>query len=107
MKRGDVFWADIPHINESTLSGKRPVIILSSEIASRTSASVIVVPCTRTMKRVDLPCHVYLSQGSYAHCENVMTISKKDILEKMYTLNVHQMKEVEVAILTQLGFIGG
>lgn len=110
--RGMVYWANIPRYeqNPNLQSGRRPVIIVSNNVANCLSNNVTVVPCTtNTEKRPDQPTHYILSlnprEDSLVLAEDVMTINKNLLEAFMGMLDETIMKEIDKCLLAALGLI--
>ena len=79
--RGMVYWANILKydINPNLQSGRRPVIIVSNNVANCLSNNITVVPCTNnTEKNPDQPTHYIIAlnpkEDSLVLCEDIITI---------------------------------
>ena len=110
--RGMVYWASIPRYeqNANIQSGRRPVIIVSNNIANCLSNNVTVVPCTtNTEKRPDQPTHYIMSlnprEDSMVLAEDIITINKNLLENFMGMLDDHIMKEIDECIKAALGLI--
>ena len=120
IKRGKIFFADIPKMVGSTYFGKRPVLILSNNLNNKFAKTVTAIPCTsrtgisRGGKKKDLPTHVYIPQeqegtgfarDTIVMCENICNYSV-DILEECIGKideNSELMREIEKAVRIQIG----
>ena len=97
MKRGEVWWAQLP-----SPSGRRPVILLSRDSAYRVRTSVTVGVVTRTIR--DIPVEVTLdkSDGMPQDCvvnlDDILTIPKARLVERITTLSFLKMASVAKAI---------
>lgn len=89
MKQYDVWLADIPAPKGSHVQhGRRPVVIISNNLANTHSPVVTVIPLTSQMNKHQLPTHVYLwgqrlNRASIALCEQVMAVDKTRLLRRM------------------------
>ena len=108
-RRGDVYLADLDPVMGSEQGGTRPVVVLQNDVGNYYSDTIIVVPLTGRMKRLDLPVHVYmekirgLSRPSVAETEQLVRISKDRVRNYLGRLTREQMKRVEKALLNSLG----
>lgn len=97
MRRGEVWWAQLP-----SPVGRRPVVLLSRDAAYRVRTAVTVAPVTRSIRSI--PVEVLLDQedGLPARCvanlDDLTTIPKGLIRERMTTLSVEKLREIEAAI---------
>lgn len=109
LKRGDVFWAKLPKLENSRIqAGVRPVIITSNEMALKHSPVIQYIPVTSEMKKTNLPVHVGLNNSffprpSMALVEQEGCIDKNRLMEKIGTLSENDMLKIDRAILTQRG----
>ena len=109
-KRGDVYWVDFGTNVGYEQNGNRPAIIVSNDICNKASGTVTVVPLT-SKKKTALPTHVIitskdceaLSSTSLALCEQVRTIDKTRIGNKMGKISKSKMGSVTMALYEQLG----
>ena len=97
MKRGEVWWADLP-----APAGRRPVVLLSRDAAYAVRTSVTVAPITRTVR--DIPVEVSLGRadGLRAMCvvslDDITTIPKALLTRRVSLLSQARMEAIEVAI---------
>lgn len=110
--RGMVYWANIPRYeqNANIQSGRRPVIIVSNNVANCLSNNVTIVPCTtNTEKRPDQPTHHIMSlnprEESMVLAEDIITINKNLLENFMGILDETIMKEIDKCIMAALGLI--
>lgn len=110
--RGMVYWAEIPRydINPNVQSGKRPVIIVSNNVANCLSNNITVVPCTTNIdKNPDQPTHCILplnrEQPSLVLCEDISTINKNLLTSFMGLLDENTMKKIDKCLMAALGLI--
>ena len=109
--RTDVWYADLPLHNDSCVQGgNRPVIVISNDICNEMNTVITVVPMTRQMKRLSLPTHVVISSPdggeSVVLAEQVMTIDKNRLDNRLGSVSVEDMRKVEAALLEQIGMGG-
>ena len=97
MKRGEVWWANVPKP-----VGNRPVVLLSRNVAYSIRAAVTVAPITRIVH--DIPVEVRLGpedglpKDCVANLDNIFTVSKKRLERSLTTLSPEKMRSVEQAI---------
>ena len=111
IKRGEVFYADLSPVVGSEQGGVRPVLILQNDVGNKYSPTVIVTAITSQLGKAKLPTHVELPAGEYnlpknsvALLEQIRTLDKRRLQEKVTTLSPAKMKEVNKALLISLGF---
>lgn len=110
VKRGDIWWCDFNGGVGREQCDLRPSIIVSNSLCNRNSSIVTVVPLT-TRTKTNLPCHVTLtnndcdgiSKPSTALCEQVRTVDKERLKDRVGYVKSRSMRLVNNALLTQLG----
>lgn len=115
-QRGDIWFANLgSHPQSSVQSGCRPVIVISNNIGNAHADTVNVLPLTRHMKKLELPCHTELTPGdiidthqildtSMILAEQIMTIGKNTLLNYVGKIaDATVMNRIDYAVLTQLG----
>lgn len=107
-KRGDVFLANFPAIEGSSIqSGVRPIIITSNEMALNYSPVIHGIPVTsKVSNKKEIPVHVKLNNDlflrpSMALAEQEGLIDKTRLMKKIGTLSEEEMLNIDVAILMQ------
>ena len=97
MRRGEVWWAQLPRP-----VGRRPVLLLSRDAAYRVRTAVTVAPITRTIRSI--PTEVRLNRGdgvptrSVVNLDDIVTIPKVLLKERLTELGQDQMRAVDTAI---------
>lgn len=109
MKRGDVFYADLRPVIGSEQGGIRPVLIIQNDVGNRHSPTVICAAITSKMNKAKLPTHIELSSKLYEMdkdsvilLEQLRTIDKKRLKDKICHLDSRIMKKVNEALLISL-----
>lgn len=101
MRRGEVWWAELPQP-----IGRRPVLLLSRDAAYSVRTSVTVAIITRTIRNI--PTEVLLEQEDEmpAKCvvnlDDILTIPKSRLTERITTLSSGKMSAVAKAIVFAL-----
>ena len=110
VKRGDIFYADLSPVIGSEQGGIRPVIIIQNDIGNKYSPTVIVAAITSQINKAKLPTHVEISSEEYGLnrdsvvlLEQIRTLDKKRLKEKLTYLSEDKMKEVDHALDISLG----
>ena len=110
IKRGDIYYADLNPVVGSEQGGTRPVLVISNDIGNKHSPTVIVAPITsRINTKAKLPTHTLinnfegLDKNSIILLEQVRTIDKKRLKEKMGTVDENSMNEINNAISISFG----
>lgn len=111
IKRGEIYYADLSPVVGSEQGGVRPVLVLQNDVGNKYSPTVIVTAITSQLGKAKLPTHVELPAEQYnlpknsvALLEQIRTLDKRRLQEKVTTLSQEKMKEVNKALLISLGF---
>ncbi len=111
IRRGEIYYADLSPVVGSEQGGVRPVLILQNDIGNKYSPTVIVSAITSQLGKAKLPTHIELSaerynlpKNSVALLEQIRTLDKRRLQEKVTTLSPEKMREVNKALLISLGF---
>ncbi|NLS45340.1 MAG: type II toxin-antitoxin system PemK/MazF family toxin [Firmicutes bacterium] len=112
VRRGDIFYADLNPVIGSEQGGKRPVLILQNDIGNRYSPTTIIAAVTSRIRKARLPTHVELPteqsrlpQGSVALLEQLRTIDRQRLIEKISHLDEPIMEQVDRALEISLGLL--
>ena len=113
VRRGDIYYADLSPVIGSEQGGLRPVLIVQNDVGNKYSPTVIAAAITSRMSKTKLPTHidvyankVGLAKDSVILLEQIRTIDKKRLKEKMGHLDDSLMREVDDAISISFG-LGG
>ncbi len=109
IKRGDIYYADLRPVIGSEQGGVRPVLIIQNDTGNKHSPTVICAAITSRMNKAKLPTHVELSASRYELVkdsvillEQVRTIDKKRLKEKVCHLDCEILKKVDKALTISL-----
>jgi len=112
VRRGDIFYADLSPVVGSEQGGTRPVLIIQNDIGNQYSPTTIVAAITSQIDKPKLPTHVAMPAGpggleknSVILLEQIRTIDKSRLLEKVTSLDAEMMSKVNQAIEISLGLI--
>lgn len=110
IRRGDIFYADLSPVIGSEQGGLRPVLIVQNDIGNKYSPTVIAAAITSKMNKTKLPTHIDvpgedagLARDSIILLEQIRTIDKKRLKEKMGHLDEATMVNVNTAIEVSFG----
>ena len=113
IKRGDIYYADLSPVIGSEQGGVRPVLIVQNDVGNRFSPTVIAAAITSQQSKAKLPTHISiyavncgLSKDSVVLLEQVRTIDKKRLKEKMGAVDEGSMDEINRAISISFGLNG-
>ena len=112
-KRGDIFYADLSPVVGSEQGGLRPVLIIQNDVGNRYSPTVIAAAITSRTGKAKLPTHIGveammssdggLMKNSVILLEQVRTLDKTRLKEKMGHLDDSVMRRVNEAIAVSFG----
>jgi len=112
IRRGDIYYADLSPVVGSEQGGTRPVLIIQNDIGNQYSPTTIIAAITSQLDKAKLPTHVELScescnleKDSVILTEQIRTIDKRRLKEKVTTLGEETMTQVNQAIEISLGLI--
>lgn len=112
IKRGDIFYADLSPVIGSEQGGIRPVLIVQNDIGNKYSPTVIASAITSQINKAKLPTHIELSAKEYGLpkdsvvlLEQIRTIDKKRLREKIGHLDDELMEKVNEALSISFGLI--
>ena len=110
IRRGDVYLADLSPVQGSEQGGVRPVVIIQNDTGNKYSPTVIVAAITGRINKAKIPTHVEIEKKKYRLdkdsvilLEQIRTLDKKRLKEKLTYLSEDKMKEVDDALDISLG----
>lgn len=110
VKRGDLFYADLSPVEGSEQGGVRPVVVVQNNVGNKYSPTIIIAPITSQTNKAKLPTHVAIESNKYGLpkdsvvlLEQVRTIDKKRLKEKIGKFSKTVMKLVDKALVKSLG----
>jgi mRNA interferase MazF len=111
IKRGEIYYADLSPVVGSEQGGVRPVLVIQNDIGNKYSPIVIIAAITSQLSKAKIPTHVEISAKEYNLAkdsvillEQVRTIDKRRLKDKISILDSIKMRQVNLAILVSLGF---
>jgi mRNA interferase MazF len=112
VRRGDIVYANLNPVIGSEQGGTRPVLVLQNDIGNRFSPTTIVAAITSRIKKAKLPTHVELLASQYGLerdsvilLEQLRTIDKLRLKEKLARLDDATMEKVNRGLMISLGLI--
>lgn len=110
IQRGDIYYADLSPVIGSEQGGVRPVLIVQNDVGNKYSPTVIAAAITSQMEKSKLPTHINLqarncglSKDSVVLLEQVRTIDKKRLKERMGKVENKYMDKVDEALSVSFG----
>lgn len=112
VKRGDIYYADLSPVIGSEQGGIRPVLIIQNDIGNKYSPTVIITAITSQINKAKLPTHVEISSEEYGLnkdsvilLEQIRTIDKRRLKDKIGHINDELMVRVDQALMISLGMV--
>ena len=110
ISRGDLFSASLDPVVGSEQGGIRPVLVIQNDVGNRYSPTVIVLAITGQVNKARLPTHVPVPAGntglqkdSVILAEQIRTLDKRRLREKMGSLDEKAMRHVDEALAVSFG----
>ena len=106
MKRGEIWWADLPEPSGSEPGFRRPVLILQSNDFNRSRINTVVAAAiTSNTKLAMAPGNVLLSRRSVnlgresvVNVSQIVTLDKTVLSERVGRLQPVKLREVEAGV---------
>ena len=113
VKRGEIYYADLSPVVGSEQGGVRPVLIVQNDVGNKFSPTVIAAAITSQKDKSRLPTHIALraehcglARDSVVLLEQIRTLDKRRLKEKMGHLDERMMGAVNTAIAVSFGLEG-
>ena len=110
VKRGDIYYADLSPVVGSEQGGMRPVLIVQNDVGNKYSPTVIAAAITSRQFKSRLPTHISvnadecgLSKDSIVLLEQIRTLDKQRLKEKMGNLPEDDMSRIDRALSVSFG----
>ena len=110
IKRGEIYYADLSPVVGSEQGGMRPVLIVQNDVGNKYSPTVIAAAITSQHDKSRKPTHIDisaeccgLSKDSVVLLEQVRTIDKQRLKEKMGVVDSTAMNRVDKALSVSFG----
>lgn len=111
VKRGELYYADLSPVIGSEQGGVRPVLIVQNNVGNKYSPTIIAAAVTSQLEKAKLPTHIAIEGGKYGLPKNsvvlleqIRTLDKKRLKDKIGELPLGMMSKVNEALLVSLGF---
>ncbi|MDL2206522.1 type II toxin-antitoxin system PemK/MazF family toxin [Eubacteriales bacterium OttesenSCG-928-N13] len=112
IERGELYSANLDPVVGSEQGGTRPVLIVQNNTGNRFSPTVIVLAVTGRLNKARLPTHVEISAeghglavDSVVLAEQMRTLDKRRLKERIGRLSPEAMDRVSQALLVSLGML--
>jgi mRNA interferase MazF len=110
IRRGELYYADLSPVVGSEQGGVRPVLVVQNDIGNKYSPTVIVAAITSQINKAKIPTHIELKSSyglvkdSVLLLEQIRTLDKRRLKDKIGVLDDMCMEKVNQALLISLGF---
>lgn len=112
VKRGEIYYADLSPVIGSEQGGMRPVLIVQNDVGNKYSPTVIAAAITSQKYKTQLPTHISvnanncgLQKDSVVLLEQVRTLDKKRLKERMGNLPQNEMNKIDRALSVSFGLL--
>ncbi len=109
IKRGEIYFAQLNPVMGSEQGGIRPVLIVQNDVGNQFSPTTIVLAITGRINKAKMPTHVELKASAYGLdrdsvilAEQIRTIDKIRLKQKVATLDAEMMGKVDHALMISL-----
>lgn len=110
VKRGDIYYADLSPVIGSEQGGVRPVLIIQNDVGNKYSPTIIAAAITSKINKAKMPTHIELAANEYGLSkdsvillEQIRTIDKQRLREKIGRLDTDMMMRVDKALFISFG----
>lgn len=110
IKRGDIYYADLSPVVGSEQGGVRPVLIVQNDVGNKYSPTVIAAAITSQQFKTKMPTHINvnasvcgLARDSVVLLEQIRTLDKQRLREKMGNLPESDMSRINNALSVSIG----
>ena len=111
IKRGELYYADLSPVIGSEQGGVRPILVVQNDTGNKYSPTIIAAAVTSRLNKAKLPTPIELSahefglqKDSVILLEQIRTLDKRRLKERIGELSPTTMKRVNIALLISLGF---
>lgn len=111
IKRGELYYADLSPVVGSEQGGIRPILIVQNDTGNKYSPTIIAAAITSQMNKAKLPTHIEIGANEFGLVKNsvilleqIRTLDKRRLKEKIGELSPVTMRKVNTALLISLGF---
>ena len=113
VKRGEIYYADLSPVVGSEQGGVRPVLIVQNDVGNKYSPTVIAAAITSQINKAKMPTHIEVDASEYGLAkdsvillEQIRTIDKRRLKEKIGLVDNELMEKVNDALVISFGLLG-
>lgn len=110
VSRGEIYYADLSPVVGSEQGGVRPVLVVQNDVGNKFSPTVIIAAITSQLTKAKLPTHIELNKDKYnltkdsvVLLEQIRTLDKRRLKERIGNLDKTTMQKVDIAIMISFG----
>ena len=110
INRGEIYYADLSPVVGSEQGGIRPVLVVQNDVGNKYSPTIIVAAITSQLTKAKLPTHIELNKEKYnlpkdslILLEQIRTLDKRRLKEKIGCLDNLVMQKVDLALIVSFG----
>ena len=110
VKRGQIYFAELPETRGSEQRGTRPVLVIQNDVGNRRSSTTLIAPLTSRVNKKRLSTHVSLKASENdLKCDSIVLLEQSRVIDKsrlrnyVTFLDESKMSEINVAILVSFG----
>ncbi|SRR5690554_2266115 len=110
VKRGDIYYADLSPVIGSEQGGVRPILVIQNDVGNKYSPTIIVAAITSQINKARLPTHIEITAPDYGLpkdsvvlLEQIRTIDKKRLREKIGKFDEDMMRKVDEGLRISIG----
>lgn len=110
VKRGEIYYADLSPVIGSEQGGVRPILVVQNDVGNKYSPTIIIAAITSQINKARLPTHVEITaqdfglpKDSVVLLEQIRTIDKKRLREKIGKFDEDMMRKVDQALRISVG----
>ena len=112
VKRGEIYYADLSPVVGSEQGGIRPVLVVQNAVGNKYSPTIIAAAITSKINKAKMPTHIELSANIYGLnkdsvvlLEQIRTIDKQRLKERIGKLDSTMMSSVDKALYISFGMV--
>ncbi|MBQ2897325.1 MAG: type II toxin-antitoxin system PemK/MazF family toxin [Clostridia bacterium] len=112
VKRGEIYYADLSPVVGSEQGGVRPVLIVQNDVGNKYSPTVIAAAITSQINKAKMPTHIEVDASEYGLAkdsvillEQIRTIDKRRLKEKIGSVDNELMEKVNDALVISFGLL--
>lgn len=102
IRQGEVYWVDFGEPGGSEPGYRRPAVVVQNDVFNASNIrTVVICPLTSNLHRAEAPGNVLLDPGeadlrqqSVVNISQVFTVNKRDLVERVGSLDEERVHEV-------------